>query len=146
MPNRAERRAQARQSRKGGSPDQQVRGRGAVNEYTLQERSRRLSESGEAEWKPSGGSIVDLSDVSSASKKPKSVSAPHSIRQWLRVVTWTLIVLSGIAFLIVMWLPKSPMWLIMTVSIVFVIGVLSLFFTAGDPKDNPNLDANGTAV
>ena len=31
-------------------------------------------------------------------------------------------------------------------SVVFVVGVLSLFFTAGNYRNNPNLDANGTAV
>ena len=36
--------------------------------------------------------------------------------------------------------------LIITVSAVFIVGVLSLFFTAGDSKHNPNLDQNGTAV
>ena len=50
------------------------------------------------------------------------------------------------AFLVVMWLPSHPMWLISTVAIVFAVGVLSLFFTAGNPKHNPNLDQNGTAV
>lgn len=35
---------------------------------------------------------------------------------------------------------------ILTVSVVFVVGVLSLFFTAGNYRNNPNLDANGTAV
>ena len=29
---------------------------------------------------------------------------------------------------------------------VFIVGVLSLFFTAGNYKHNPNLDENGTAV
>ena len=45
-----------------------------------------------------------------------------------------------------MWLPSHPMWVIITVSAVFIVGVLSLFFTAGDSKHNPNLDENGTAV
>ena len=51
-----------------------------------------------------------------------------------------------IAFFVVMWLPTHPLWLILTVSVVFVVGVLSLFFTAGNYRNNPNLDANGTAV
>ena len=77
---------------------------------------------------------------------PKMFKAPHSMRQWFRVASWALIALSAIAFLVVMWLPSHPMWLIATVSIVFAVGVLSLFFTAGNPKHNPNLDQNGTAV
>ena len=56
------------------------------------------------------------------------------------------IALSVIAFFVVMWLPTHPLWLILTVSVVFVVGVLSLFFTAGNYCNNPNLDANGTAV
>ena len=72
--------------------------------------------------------------------------APHSIRQWFRVASWVLIAVAAIAFLVIMWLPSHPMWLIATVSIVFAVGVLSLFFTAGDSKHNPNLDQNGTAV
>mgnify|MGYP000107987554 FL=1 len=63
-----------------------------------------------------------------------------------RVGSWTLIALSVIAFFVVMWLPTHPLWLILTVSVVFVVGVFSLFFTAGNYRNNPNLDANGTAV
>lgn len=146
MPNRAERRAQAKRSRRGVAEEPQAVRRRGVNEYTLQERSRRLAESGEAEWKPSGGTVIDLDNVASASKRPKPVQTPHSVRQWFRIVTWLLIVVAAIAFVVVMWLPSHPMWLIMTVAIVFVVGVLSLFFTAGNPKNNPNLDSNGTAV
>ena len=76
----------------------------------------------------------------------KAFKAPHSVRQWFRVGSWTLIALSVIAFFVVMWLPTHPLWLILTVSVVFVVGVLSLFFTAGNYRNNPNLDANGTAV
>ena len=68
------------------------------------------------------------------------------MRQWFRVVSWVLIVIAAIAFLVIMWLPTHPIWLVATVSGVFVVGVLSLFFTAGDSKHNPNLDQNGTAV
>ena len=45
-----------------------------------------------------------------------------------------------------MWLPTKPIWLVAGVAVVFAVGVLSLFFTAGNSKHNPNLDANGTAV
>ena len=76
----------------------------------------------------------------------KMFKAPHSLRQWFRVGSWTLIAIAIIAFFVVMWLPSHPMWLIITVSAVFIVGVLSLFFTAGDSKHNPNLDENGTAV
>lgn len=53
---------------------------------------------------------------------------------------------SAIMFFVVMWIPNRPMWSIITIAAVFAAGVVSLFFTAGDPKNNPNLDQNGTAV
>jgi hypothetical protein len=71
---------------------------------------------------------------------------PQGIRQWLRLLSWVLIVLSCVAFLVIMWLSNVPMWLVITVSAVFAVGVLSLFFVGGSPKENPNLDDYGTAV
>lgn len=100
-------------------------------------------------WKPSASTITETENVLNTNpdyKNPKMFKAPHSVRQWFRVASWVLIALSAIAFLVVMWLPSHPMWLISTVAIVFAVGVLSLFFTAGNPKRNPNLDQNGTAV
>ena len=113
MPNRAERRAQAKAGRR-GVPSQydqtQGRGRsGMIDEYQLQQKSQRLQDGTDG-------------------------------------TEWTLIAIAIIAFFVVMWLPSHPMWLIITVSAVFIVGVLSLFFTAGDSKHNPNLDQNGTAV
>lgn len=151
MPNRAERRAQAKRSRR-GIPEQydQTSGRarsGMIDEYALQEKSRRLieNEDEDKEWKPSastdGDDAIDPSD-----RNPQVMKAPHSIRQWFRIISWTLIALSIVAFLVIIWLPTHPMWLIISVSAVFIVSVISLFFVAGDPKNNPNLDANGTAV
>lgn len=59
MPNRAERRAQAKQNRR-GVPQQydQTRGRGRsgmLDEYQLQEKSRRLQDGIDGPWKPTGG-------------------------------------------------------------------------------------------
>ena len=56
MPNRAERRAQAKQNRR-GVPQQydQTHGRarsGMLDEYQLQEKSRRLQEGTDGPWKP----------------------------------------------------------------------------------------------
>lgn len=156
MPNRAERRAKAKADRR-GVPSQydSTRGRGRagmIDEYQLQERSRRLQE-GESvgPWKPTGGSIVETDTTMTTNpdyKDPKAFKAPHSVRQWFRVGSWTLITLAVIAFFVVMWLPSDlrPMWLIATVAGVFIVGVVSLFFTAGDSRHNPNLDQNGTAV
>ena len=132
MPNRAERRAQAKRNRR-GVPQQydQTQGRarsGMLDEYQLQEKSRRLQDGTDGPWKPSASTITETENVLNTNpdyKNPKMFKAPHSV---------------------VMWLPSHPMWLISTVAIVFAVGVLSLFFTAGNPKHNPNLDQNGTAV
>ena len=160
MPNRAERRAQAKNNRR-GVPQQydQTHGRarsGMLDEYQLQEKSRRLQDGTDGPWKPTGGTIISFfftspilcrfMTTSPNYTNPKMFKAPHSARQWFRVISWLLIALSAIAFLVIMWLPSHPMWLVATVSIVFAVGVLSLFFTAGNPKHNPNLDQNGTAV
>lgn len=125
MPNRAERRAQAKQNRR-GVPQQydQTRGRGRsgmLDEYQLQEKSRRLQDGTDGPWKPTGGSVVENESLLTTNPdytNPKMFKAPHSMRQWFRVASWTLIALSAIAFLVVMWLPSHPMWLIATVSIV----------------------------
>ena len=68
------------------------------------------------------------------------------MRQVLRIITWTLILLCAISFLVIMWIPSVPMWLIITIASVFAVAVISLFFVAGNSKDNPNLDANGCAI
>lgn len=70
----------------------------------------------------------------------------HSLRHALWLGGWALIVVSMVAFLVVMWLPSHPLWLIVTVSVIFIIGVLSLFLFSPDARSNPNLDANGTAL
>ncbi|KAA8824607.1 tripartite tricarboxylate transporter TctB family protein [Bifidobacterium reuteri] len=154
MPNRAERRAQAKANRK-GIPQQydSTRGRGRsgmIDEYQLQQKSIRLQDGTDGkEWKPSGGKVEEPETVLNTNPNysdPKMFKAPHSVRQWFRVGSWTLIALAIIGFFVVMWLPSHPFWLIATVSGVFIVGVVSLFFTAGNSKDNPNLDQNGTAV
>ena len=153
MPNRAERRKAAKDQRR-GIPSQydQTRGRaraGMIDEYALQEKSRRIQKGDDGPWKPTAH-FADEETSAFASdpdyRDPKAFKAPHSVRQWFRVASWTLIVLAAIAFVVIMWLPSHPMWLVATVAAVFVVGVLSLFLTAGDSRHNPNLDANGTAV
>lgn len=126
MPNRAERRAQAKRNRR-GVPQQydQTQGRarsGMLDEYQLQEKSRRLQDGTDGPWKPSASTITETENVLNTNldyKNPKMFKAPHSVRQWFRVASWVLIALSAIAFLVVMWLPSHPMWLISTVAIVF---------------------------
>ena len=149
MPNRAERRAAAKGGNK-GVPQQydRTRGRarsGMLDEYQLQERSRRLIENGDAEWKPSSSTVVATQESDPTIANPE-MNAPHSVRQWFRIVSWTLIALSIIGFFVVMWLPTKPLWLVITISAVFAVAVISLLFVAGDPKHNPNIDGNGTAV
>ena len=130
MPNRAERRKAAKDQRR-GVPSQydQTRGRarsGMLDEYALQEKSRRIQEGVDDSgvWKPSARTEVDeeVESVFEANpnyQDPKAFKAPHSVRQWFRVGSWTLIALSVIAFFVVMWLPTHPLWLILTVSVVF---------------------------
>lgn len=152
MANRAERRAQ----RKKGVPDQYdaTKGRarsGMIDEYQLQEKSRRLKEGKSGPWKPTSSELEHAEEVAMDTDPndfdpPQVIRAPHSVRQWFRVASWAVIVVSAIMFFVVMWLPQHPLWSIITVSACFAVGVLSLFFTAGDPKNNPNLDQNGTAV
>lgn len=152
MPNRAERRSKNRN----GVPDQydQTRGRGRsgmIDEYALQEKSRRLKEGGDGPWKPTSSELEHAEEVAMDTNPdnfdlPQVLRAPHSARQWFRVASWVLIVVSAIMFFVVMWIPNRPMWSIITIAAVFAAGVVSLFFTAGDPKNNPNLDQNGTAV
>ena len=157
MANRAERRAQAKRNRR-GIPSQydQTRGRGRsgmIDEYQLQEKSRRLQEGidDSGPWKPTAH-VEDIATETAYNTNPnyrnpsKGLSAPSGVKGWARLVSWVLIAASIIGFFVVMWLPSHPLWLIITVSAVFIVGTLSLFFTAGDSKRNPNLDANGTAV
>lgn len=152
MANRAERRSK----NKSGVPSQydQTRGRqrsGMIDEMALQEKSRRLKEGTDGPWKPTSSELehyeeVAMNDDPNDFDPPHVIRAPHSVRQWFRLCTWILIIVSAIAFFVVMWIPNMPTWAIITVSACFAAGVVSLFFTAGDPKNNPNLDQNGTAV
>ncbi|WP_288240316.1 tripartite tricarboxylate transporter TctB family protein [uncultured Bifidobacterium sp.] len=154
MPNRAERRAQEKRNRR-GVPQQydQTKGRarsGMIDEYALQQKSIRLQEGTDTggAWKPTASfeqpEVIAETDLTL--RNPKLFKAPHSLHQWFRVISWILIVIAAIAFVVVMWLPTKPIWLVLAIAIVFAVGVVSLFFTAGNSKHNPNLDANGTAV
>lgn len=131
MPNRAERRAQEKRNRR-GIPQQydQTRGRGRsgmIDEYALQQKSIRLQEGTDGEWKPTASFETPemTADTDIALRNPKLVKAPHSVRQWFRVLSWALIVIAAIAFVVVMWLPTKPIWLVGGVAVVFAVGVLS---------------------
>ncbi|MCI2148430.1 DUF2975 domain-containing protein [Bifidobacterium crudilactis] len=149
MANRAQRRAQSRGNRR-GIPEQydQTKGRGRsgmIDEYALQERSRRLQEHEDGEWKPSGGPIAETA-AAAVTTSSSPIHMPTSARQWLRLLSWVLIVISCLSFLVIMWLSNVPMWLVIAISSVFAVGVLSLFFVGGSSEENPNLDDFGTAV
>lgn len=150
MPNRSQRRADARNQRK-GIPSQydQTRGRGRggmIDEQSLQEKSRRIQTHDDGVWKPSGHADDDIQKTASDPLTMPAINAPSSLRQWLRVLSWVLIVISACAFVVVMWISSTPLWLVITVSVVFAVGVLSLLLVGGSPRENPNLDDNGTAV
>lgn len=92
MPNRAERRSK----NKNGVPDQydQTRGRGRsgmIDEYALQEKSRRLKEGKSGPWKPTSSELEHAEEVAMDTDPdnfdpPQVLRAPHSVRQWFRVV------------------------------------------------------------
>ncbi|RBP99324.1 tripartite tricarboxylate transporter TctB family protein [Bifidobacterium xylocopae] len=152
MSNRAERRARAKSARK-GQENRYSRGavksrRGALDEMSLQEKSRRLANGEDGEWKPTGhnGTATDAGLVDPSLRDPQLVRKPRSARQWFRMFSWCLIVLSIVAFLVAMWIPNMPMWAIAAICAVFAVGVVSLFFVGGSYKENPKLDSYGTAV
>lgn len=144
MANRAQRRAQEK-ARRRGIPEQydSTRGRGRsgmIDEYALQEKSIRLQEGRDGEWKPTA--------YTGEEEQQEVVAASNgvSVRGVARIISWTLIVLSALAFLVVMWVSYKPLWLVATIAGVFALSVLSLFFVSGDSKYNPRLDQNGTAL
>ena len=99
-----------------------------LDEYQLQEKSRRLQDGTDGPWKPTGGTIEETESLLTTSPNytnPKMFKAPHSLRQWFRVGSWTLIAIAIIAFFVVMWLPSHPMWLIITIASVFAVAVIS---------------------
>ena len=80
MPNRAERRAQAKNNRR-GVPQQydQTHGRarsGMLDEYQLQEKSRRLQDGTDGPWKPTGGTIEESVNTIWLSRPPNCASSP----------------------------------------------------------------------
>lgn len=146
MANRAQRRA------KGGAPQAGSRSHGGmIDEASLQDRSLRLKEGSKGPWKPTSSELKKYEEIAMDTDPddfdpPSVIHAPHSVRSWFRLFAWILIVVAAIAFFVIMWLPQRPLWAIITVVAVLAVGVLSLFFVSGNPKNNPNLDQNGTAV
>ena len=122
-------RAQRRSKNNGGMPSQydstQGRGRsGMIDESQLQERSRRLKEGKKGPWKPSSSELEKYEEIALDTDPdnydpPQVLRAPHSGRQWARLFSWIVIVVSAISFFVVMWVPNLPMWVIITVCAVF---------------------------
>ena len=115
-----------------------------LDEYSLQEQSRRLEDREDGEWKPSGRPSQEGTQERAVAVRHSHM--PHGVRGWLRMISWTLLVLSIIGFFIVMWVKNAPLWLVIVIACVFALGVLLLGLTAGSPRENPSLDENGTAV
>lgn len=148
MANRAQRRANqkaARTTTKNGQPEVS---RSATTQATFNNQADRVAE-GKDQWVPGridpDGNVIDETAEEAETAAPK-ISRKRTWRDWLKVCSWTLITLSAIAFLVVMWIPNLPIWAVITVSAFFVVGVLSLFVVRGDHDKNPYLDENGTAV
>lgn len=100
-----------------------------LSEATLQ---NRLNSKGE--WKPT-------SSITVAEEVEKK--ALWTTRRVFNILSWVLVALSVVGFFVAMWVPR--MWLIITVSVMFAVGVFSLFFTTGKKGSNVLLDSNGTA-
>lgn len=102
----------------------------------LTERSLLETLDKKTDWKPSS-SVLDKEKE----EKPK---VRITLRGIFNTLSWLLIVLFGVAFVVLMWLPSKPVWLVVTVVAVFAVGVLSLFLTTGDR--NTNVDSHGAAI
>lgn len=122
MSNRKQRRAKV-------TKEETVYKASGLSEETLQ---NRLNNKGE--WKPTSSVTVT---------EEKERKAPWTARRAFNILSWVLIALSVVGFFVAMWMPR--MWLIVTVSVLFAVGVFSLFFTTGKEGSNTLLDANGTA-
>lgn len=122
MVNRKQRRAKV-------TKEEPVYKSSGLSEETLQNRLNNKEE-----WKPTS---------STAATKEVEKKAPWTARRVFNILSWVLIALSVVGFFVAMWVPR--MWLIITVSVLFAVGVFSLFFTTGKEGSNALLDANGTA-
>ncbi|MFU0528699.1 tripartite tricarboxylate transporter TctB family protein [Gardnerella vaginalis] len=151
MANRKERRAKERQSRK-GIPSQydETKGRareGMIDEYNLQERSRRLQERGTGPWKPTSNVTAEEERIARNIRRTESVDDTwNAVRKVIGVCSWAVILVSAFAFLVIMWLPNQPIVLVVTVAVLFALGVFGLFFSFSNSKQNPRLDEHGTAI
>ncbi len=145
MPNRAQRRANARRN-KNGDTERRVSDQGL-----FEAKADAVAQGRTGEWRPSRvDPAEELRREQELTPQEKDAQATVSARTtgWgiAKLISWLLIILSALAFLIIMWIPGLPMWGILTVTIIFGLGVLSLFIVRSPNDVNPYLDANGTAV
>lgn len=145
MPNRAQRRANARRSN-----DDNVQRR-VSDQGLFEAKADAVAEGRTGEWRPSRVDTVEQvrhEDERTPQEKDAEAHVAPRMSGWgiAKLMSWLLIILSSLAFLILMWIPGLPLWAILTVTIVFGIGVISLFVVRSPHDVNPNLDANGTAV
>ena len=151
MANRKERRAKERQSRR-GIPSQydDTKGRarsGMIDEYALQDRSRRLAEHKDGEWKPSS-SVTSQEDKFNRNilRAEAGDETWNKVRKVISIVSWAVILISAFTLFVFMWLPSQPMVLVIAVAVLFALGVFGLFFSFSNSKQNPRLDEHGTAL
>ena len=119
-----------------------------IDEHALQERSIHLQEKNTGEWKPSSNIQREEEESALVSAEPaenRVVRKSRSRDIW-RKISWSLIILSIIAFVVLMWLPNKILWAVIATSCVFAVGVLSLFFVGRPVSVNESVDKYGTAV
>lgn len=140
----AKNRAQRRADRKAQKKDEREVSQSATSQWMYDQKAANIENGQPGQWRP--GKIESRDIVTSTVALDAKLAHAHSAWGYGKAVAWTLIVLSAIAFLVVMWIPQLPTWAIITVSAVFIAGVLSLFIIQSPRDVNPNVDENGTAV
>lgn len=138
MANRAQRRAAARMK------DEETKGVSSQRKFDNQ--ADRVARTKNGEWRPGRVDKPVEEPASSQDDVNLTIARKRTPREWAKFFSWLFIVVSAVAFLIVMWIPRLPLAAIVAVTIVFVIGVVSLFFVRSDHDRNPYVDENGTAV
>ncbi|MFU0663014.1 tripartite tricarboxylate transporter TctB family protein [Gardnerella vaginalis] len=151
MANRRERRAKAKQNRR-GIPSQydQTNGRGRggmIDERNLQDRARTIRQRGAAPWKPTSNVTAEEEKIARNVQRAESGDETwNTVRKVVGVCSWAVLLLSAFAFLVIMWFPSQPIVLVITIAVLFALGVFGLFFSFSNAKQNPHLDEHGTAL
>jgi Flp pilus assembly protein TadB len=145
MANRAQRRAQARNKDAQTLSREQ---RSANDQATFEARADRVARTNSGVWRPGKveDNVIPTPQEVEEQKVEEQEHRKHTGLDVAKFISWLIIVLSALAFMIVMWIPRLPMWVIILVSAIFVVGVLSLFIVRSPHYHNPYLDENGTAV